>query len=261
MKWISVSNKDRVCEVILNRPDVRNAFNPAMIDEITQTFKLISDQTRVVILRGAGEIFCSGADLEWMKSMVKYSLEENKDDSLKLYGMFKSIQDCVVPVIAVVQGAAMGGALGLMAVADIVISTEATKFCFSEVKLGLVPAVISSFVLQKANRSLVVPLMIAGKVFNTNEALRCGLVHQTASSEQVEEIVESWISSILDAAPDAVKETKVLVNQILDLEEAQRKELSVSLIAARRVSAEGQEGLKAFLEKKSPSWKSPWKEK
>lgn len=256
MKWITVSNKNYVCEVTLNRPEVRNAFDPEMITEITQTFQTIPESARVVVLRGAGEVFCSGADLEWMKSMVHYSFDENKNDSLKLYGMFKAMEECRVPVVAMVQGAAMGGALGLMAVTDVVIAVDSAKFCFSEVKLGLVPAVISSFVLQKSSLGLISPWMIAGKVFGAHEAQRMGLVHEVAAVEKVEEILSSWIKNFLEAAPEAVKETKALVSHVLELEKEQRKDKTIALIAARRVSAEGQEGLKAFLEKRAPAWKT-----
>lgn len=260
MKWITVSNKNYVCEVTLNRPEVRNAFDPMMIEEITQTFKSIPESSRVVVLKGAGEVFCSGADLEWMKSMVNYSFEENKNDSLKLYEMFKAIEVCRVPVLAVVQGAAMGGALGLMAVADVVVAVDTTKFCFSEVKLGLAPAVISSFVLKKVGLGLIAPWMIAGKVFGASEAQRMGLVHEVVSVERVDEILSSWVKVLGEAAPEAVKETKVLVNHVMELDEEQKRDTTISLIAARRVSAEGQEGLKAFLEKRAPAWKVLGKE-
>lgn len=255
MKWTTVSNKNYVFEVTLNRPEIRNAFDPVMIDEITQTFKAIPGAMRVVVLKGAGEVFCSGADLEWMKSMVNYSFDENKSDSLKLYGMFKAIQECRVPVIAVVQGAAMGGALGLMAVSDVVIAVESAKFCFSEVKLGLAPAVISSFVLKKSSLGLIAPWMMAGKVFGASEAQRMGLVHEVVAGEKVEEALSSWIKTFGEASPEAVKETKALLGHVIDLDEERQKEATISLIASRRVSAEGQDGLKAFLEKRAPAWK------
>lgn len=260
MKWITVSNKNYVCEVTLNRPEVRNAFDPVMVEELTQVFKNIHELSRVVVLRGAGAVFCSGADLEWMKSMVNYSFEENKNDSLKLYGMFKAMEECRVPVVAVVQGAAMGGALGLMAVADVVVAVDAAKFCFSEVKLGLVPAVISSFVLKKVGLGLIAPWMMAGKVFGASEAQRMGLVHEVVSVERVEEVLSSWVKVFGEAASEAVKETKSLVNRVMELDEEQKRDTTVSLIAARRVSAEGQEGLKAFLEKRAPAWKVLGKE-
>lgn len=255
MKWLKVLNKNFTCEVILNRPEVRNAFNPEMIEEITEVFTHLSEATRVVVLRGAGDIFCSGADLEWMKSMVHFSYEENKQDSLKLYNMFKAIKNCPVPVITVVQGAAMGGALGLMATADVVIAADSTKFCFSEVKLGLVPAVISSFVLAKVSRGVIEPWMITGKVFDVLEAQKQGLVHQVVKLEDLTKAIDVWITPILDAAPEAVRATKSLVQQVHGWSEEQQKEMTTTLIATRRVSKEGQEGLKAFLEKRTPPWR------
>ena len=260
MKWLKVLNKNFTCEIILNRPEIRNAFNPEMIEEITQVFTHLPETTRVVVLRGAGDVFCSGADLEWMKSMVHFSFDENKQDSLKLYNMFKAIKNCPVPVLTVVQGAAMGGALSLMAAADVVIAVESTKFCFSEVKLGLAPAVISSFVLAKVSRGVIEPWMITGKVFDVLEAQRQGLVHQVVKLEDLTKAVDAWVTAILEAAPEAVKATKKLVQQVQEWNEEQQKEMTATLIATRRVSKEGQEGLKAFLEKRAPSWKELQKE-
>lgn len=262
MKWIKISNTNNVYEVILNRPELRNAFNPEMIEEITTVFKEIPATTRVVILRGAGKVFCAGADLEWMKSMVSYTFEENKKDAIKLYDMFQAVQNCRAPILTVVQGAAMGGALGLMAVSDMVIALDSSQFCFSEVRLGLAPAVISSFVLQKSSLGLIAPWMISGKVFSADEALRWGLVHQVVTTvEELEVCLASWVNALLEAAPEAVQATKTLVNQVLSLSEEQAKEFTASLIAARRVSLEGQEGLKSFLEKRTPLWKTSWEKK
>lgn len=255
MKWLETELSNEVYYISLNRPEVRNAFNPELITEITQTFQTVPDNARVVVLKGKGKVFCSGADLEWMKSMKDFTLEENKQDSLDLYSMFNTIRNCEVPVIAVVQGAAMGGALGLIACADIVLAEENTQFCFSEVRLGLAPAVISSFVLNKTNLGLAGPYMISGKVFGSKEAMAMGLIHSAGALDAIEKNLREWIQSFLDAAPVAVRETKKLISELSLKPIEDQKHLTTTLIASRRVSDEGQEGLNSFLTKRQPKWK------
>lgn len=270
MKWIEIEKSKYQWTVYLNRPEVKNAFNPEMIQEITETFQSIPKEIRVVNLRGRGSIFCSGADLEWMKSMVHFNIEENKTDSNLLYEMFQSMKNCNAPIVTVVHGAAMGGALGLIANSDIVLAENLTKFCFSEVKLGLAPAVISSFVMRKANLGIISPLMISGKVFNVTEAERSGLVYESGSIESLEEKLKFWNQQFMDSAPGAVRATKELINQLIDLSLTSfqskgpqesidkilfQKNLTTDLIASRRVCAEGQEGIKSFLEKRSANWR------
>ncbi|MEY4615753.1 MAG: hypothetical protein RJB66_713 [Pseudomonadota bacterium] len=255
MHWLEINDSQQIYTITLKRPEVRNAFNPELIKELTAAFKAIPEAIRLVILRGEGKVFCSGADLEWMKSMVNFTLEENKADSELLYEMFKAMQDCPKPILAVAQGAAMGGALGLLACSDIVIAETATQFCFSEVRLGLAPAVISSFILQKSTLGQSAPWMISGKMFGVKEAKAMGLVHEAGSTEEVEEFVKSWIQTFLDAAPVAVAETKKLLKDLSRQDGKTQKSVTTSLIAARRVSDEGQEGLKSFLEKRQPQWK------
>lgn len=251
-------------EVILNRPQLRNAFDPNMIEEITQAFLQISQskEWRGVILRGNGKSFCAGADLQWMESMIKYTYAENEKDSQKLFLMFEAIAQCPHPVIGVAHGAAMGGALGLLAACDIVIAEQNTQFCFSEVKLGIAPAVISAFILKKIPSSLVTPWMITGRVFNIQQAVQMGLVHDHFLSEKIENIdaeiqkaLESWKLNLMEAAPEAVRATKKLVKNLVENPWSVQKTMTTQLIAERRVSAEGQEGLRSFLEKKSPAWR------
>ncbi len=255
MKWLEINKTEHIYNITLNRPEVRNAFNPEVIKEITLAFKGIPDDARAVVLKGKGKVFCSGADLDWMKSMVDFSLEKNRLDSLELYEMFKAIRDCNAPVISVVQGAAMGGALGLMACSDIVLAEDSTQFCFSEVRLGLAPAVISSFILHKSPLGVSGPWMISGRVFGVKEAGAMGLVHQFGTSQEIELALATWIQTFLDAAPQAVRETKKLIRDLNAKSEEEQKKITTTLIAARRVSNEGQEGLKSFLEKRQPSWK------
>ncbi len=259
MKWIHVTELDQVAYVKLQRPEVRNAFNPQMIAEITQAFLDFEKRKdlRVIALSGEGKAFCAGADLNWMQEMVNFSLEQNQEDSLKLYAMFEAMEKCSLPVVAHVHGSAFGGALGLIACCDQVVAEKTTQFCFSEVKLGLAPAVISGFVLRKSNIAHVRPLMLSGAVFGAPEAFTAGLVHVLADEAQGHIALQGLIHHYLQGGAEAIRETKKLLNQWPCLIEAQQKEQSCRLISERRVSAEGQEGLRAFLEKREPSWRNP----
>jgi methylglutaconyl-CoA hydratase len=260
-KNIFLSDQNSVVEVILNRPEVRNAFNPEMIQEITKAFKDLAKRKdlRAVVLKGEGKAFCAGADLNWMKQMVKYSLAKNKSDSQRLFEMFQAISDCPHPVVGLVHGSVFGGAVGLAACCDIVITETQTQFCFSEVKLGLVPAVISHFVLQKIPLGLTMPWMMLGRVFSAPEAQAMGLVHFIVPETQFESMKNIILNQFGEAGPEAVRETKKLIKKVPSLTVSKAKMETTGLIARRRVSAEGQEGLKAFLDKKSPEWKSLWR--
>lgn len=247
-----------ICRVILNRPAVKNSFQQQMISELTEFFQKIPAEKNIrsVILSGAGNVFCSGADLGWMKSMASYTELENKNDSIKLFEMFKAIHDCPCPVITEVQGAAFGGALGLIACSDYVVALEKTNFCFSEVRLGLAPAVISYFILPKVVPHLVRPLMLSGQVFTTSEALRLGLVHRSAQTqEELHLLSEEFAFQFNDCGPQAVRKTKEMLNQLNHLDFAGAQDLTTTTIAQLRVGPEGQEGLAAFFEKRKAHWK------
>lgn len=263
MKTLIVTELDRVVYVKLHRPDVRNAFNPEMISEITQLFQQVAQRKDLlaVTLQGEGKAFCAGADLTWMKEMVKYSYDQNLQDSEKLYEMFQSIESCPIPVIGIVHGAVFGGALGLVACCDYVIAETKTQFCFSEVKLGLVPAVISSFILRKVTRGIVHPFMISGQIFTASRALQMGLAHDMFDLNSEQDRAHQMnheLSKILHLfkanGAEAVRATKKLISSVMELEMKDQKSESTRVIAERRVSKEGQEGLKAFLEKRPPSW-------
>lgn len=257
MKNIVVTELDHVAYVKLSRAEVRNAFNPEMIEEITSAFKAFNSRQdlKAVVLAGDGKSFCAGADLNWMKEMVNYSFEENKKDSLKLFEMFEAIADCELPVIGQIHGAAFGGALGLVAVCDEVIAEEATQFCFSEVKLGIAPAVISAFVLKKAVAGKVRPLMLSGVVFNAHTAQQSGLVTEVVANGEAHTAVQKVLGSYLAAGSEAVRETKKMLNKMSSMNWQEQKDLTTEVIAQRRASAEGQEGLKSFLEKREPAWR------
>lgn len=254
---LKLHEENQIAYVSLDRPDVRNAFHPEMIKTITKTFLQLSKRKdlRAVVLRGEGKAFCAGADLNWMKEMVKYSFKKNQTDSHQLFEMFAAVADCQVPVVGVVHGAAFGGALGLIAACDYVLAEEKTQMCFSEVKLGIAPAVISYFVGRKCPQGIVLPLMLTGKVFSPADVVGAGLVHEIAPEAQMNEKLDQMLKLFREAGPEAVRATKKLVKEISTATKATAKTKTAKVIAERRVSKEGQEGLTGFLEKRSPSWK------
>lgn len=249
------SGEKKIVRISLNRPDVRNAFNPEMIAQLTKSFRAFADRTDLsaVVLSGEGKSFCAGADLSWMQDMVQYSLEQNKKDSEQLFEMFAAIWQCPLPVIGVVHGAVFGGALGLIACCDYVFAEEKTQFCFSEVKLGLAPAVISHFVVRKASLAAVMPWMLSAQVLSVKDLQSAHLVHEVFSQTAV---IEKYLEYFIEAGGEAVRETKKLLRNIEGASWQDSKNDTTKVIAERRVSAEGQEGLKAFLEKRTPAWRS-----
>lgn len=257
MSYVEMKERAQVAYVKLNRPEIRNAFDPSMIADLTKIFSDLEKRSdlRGVVLQGEGKVFCAGADLHWMKEMVEYTLDQNREDALKLFGMFEAIASCSLPVIGLVQGAAFGGALGLVACCDYVISDPQTQFCFSEVKLGIAPAVISAFIQRKTVPGRIRPMMISGVVFDAPLALEAGLVNEVLPVAQFDSRLEGLVKQYKDCGPEAVRETKKLLNDIQGMPWADQRQRTSQLIAERRVSAEGQEGLKSFLEKRSPRWR------
>lgn len=254
---VQLKIENQIAHVTLVRPDIRNAFNPEMIASLTNSFKKISSDAniRAVVLSGDGKVFCAGADLNWMKSMVNFSLQENKKDSAQLFDMFNAIYNCPCPVIGMVQGAAFGGALGLMACCDVVIADENAKLCFSEVKIGIAPAVISAFVLKKTTLGHVGHLMMTGLEFSAAEAKNLGLAHFVVPVEKMQVEKDKVLKSILESGPEAVRATKKLIKDVAQSDVGVLKEVTTEVIAERRVSQEGQAGLKSFLDKSNPPWK------
>ncbi len=252
---ILVEKKHHHAVVRLNRPAVRNSFHPKMIAEITEAFKKLNQlkDIRCIVLRGEGKTFCSGADLNWMQEMVKYNLEKNKKDSAKLYEMFAAVRSSSVPVIAAVHGGMYGGALGFLACADLVIADQESTFCFSEVKLGIAPAVISEFILEKVSLAQVQPFMLSAEAFDVTRAIQMGLVHFKATAAEFEKVVIEKIKLFNDSGPEAVAATKKLLQKVNA--NKNQKLLVTKVISERRVSKEGQDGIKSFLQKRNPSWK------
>ena len=247
MKFLKIENANDYCTISLNRPEVKNAFHPEMIAELTEAFKKVksSSQLKFVVLAGEGTVFSAGADLNWMKEMVQYSFEQNQKDSEKLWEMFEAIAFCDVPVIGVVQGAAYGGALGLIACCDYVFMEEKTQLCFSEVKLGLAPAVISSFVRRKVSDGMSRPLMLSAEIFSVERALAIGLTHAKFLGEFNNDTLKPFSKN----GAEAIRETKKLLDLIPTVSWAQQKVATTKVISERRVSAEGQNLLKQYLNK------------
>lgn len=256
MSDIIVEKKSYCLDVKLNRPEVHNAFNPAVIAQLTKIFSEDAREkdVRVVLLSGAGPSFCAGADLNWMQSMVSATKQANAEDADKLFELFFQAASCPTPIVGRLHGNVMGGGLGLTAICDIAVAEADTKFCFSEVRLGIAPAVISSFVLKRMQPSIARELMITGQVFDAQTALRSGLVHYVARELEMADYINKLIEQFAKIGPEAVRRTKQLVDQVMVSDEMTIRKLSVETIAELRTGQEGQEGLKAFLEKRKPSW-------
>lgn len=240
----------------LNRPEVHNAMNETLIAELTEVFEQINkfDEPRVVVLRGKGKSFCSGADLNYMKGIAGYGFEENIEDAKKLAGLFRSIYSCPIPTIAVVHGSAFGGANGLLAACDIVIAEENTTFAFSEVKLGIAPATISPFVIKRIGEYAAKEFMMTGRRFRGQEAEKIGLISHSVPDNEIDEFLSKTVKELISSAPGAVRKTKSLINHVLNNDLEDVIDYTADLIAELRASVEGQEGMEAFLEKRRPNW-------
>ena len=246
--------------VTLARPEVRNAFNAPLIEELRRTFDGLAEEPpealRGVVLAGQGPVFCAGADVEWMRTSVSLSVDENERDASAMQRMFAAIDACPVPVIARVHGAALGGGMGLCAVSDVVVATADVTFGFTETKLGIIPAVISTFVVPKIGESHARALFATGERFGGDRALRIGLVHDVVPDEvALDARVQDLLDELRSAGPRAARAAKSLVREI----RAQGPEAAAGRmpgrIARQRTSEEGQEGLTAFLERRPPRWK------
>ena len=242
--------------VWLNRPEVHNAMNDVMIAELTDAFIEVSalNDIRVVILRGKGKSFCAGADLNYMKGIASNGHDENVKDGKRLANLFNSIYKCPFPTITVVHGSAFGGANGLLAACDIVIAEENTTFAFSEVKLGIAPATISSFVIKRIGEFGAKELMMTGKRFKGKEAEKWHLVNHSVPSDQVETTLNDIVRQLLTSAPEAVKQTKAMIGEVIDKKPDEVIDYTANKIAELRASVEGQEGMASFLEKRKPNW-------
>src|SRR5439155_10617068 len=252
-KTLLVEESDGVLLVTLNRPEVHNAFNDELIGEAVEVFRGVGQRSvRAVVLRGSGSNFCAGADLNWMSGMLNYSRDENVRDSSNLARMYACINECDIPVIGRIQGAAIGGGVGLVAVCDIAICTRDSKFGLAEVKLGILPAVISPYVIAKIGQTHARALFLTGERFDSERALRIGLVHLVA--DDLDAAVDETISQLRTSGPEAVREGKKRIARRAASSLAEAVPYTIEAIAARRGAEEGQGGMSAFLKKEKPPW-------
>ncbi len=246
-----------VATITLNRTEVRNALNADLIQDLTKCFEELSDNenVRVVVLMGEGSIFCAGADVRYMRDSAEFSYDENLEDARRLAAMFRAVDECPKPVVAVVRGAAIGGGAGLVAAADVVVADEGAKFAFSEVLLGIAPATIAPFVVRKIGYSQARALFLSGERFDATKAKRIGLIHEVAPSDGLDAAVEKAVERLLRGGPEAQAAVKMLLREIETVEPLDATALMSGVISSLRTGDEGQEGLAAFLEKREPSWR------
>ncbi|MEN7529982.1 enoyl-CoA hydratase/isomerase family protein [Cupriavidus sp. DL-D2] len=255
---LTVTAERHLATVTLNRPDVRNAFNETVIAELTGAFRALGDtpEVRAIVLTGNGPAFCAGADLNWMKKMAGYSDDENRADALTLAQMLHTIWSCPKPVIARVQGDTYAGGMGLVAACDIAVAAESAHFCLSEAKLGLLPATISPYVIRAMGEQASRRYFITAERFDAAEALRLGFVHAVASSQALDEKVAEIAATLIGNSPNAVRESKRLVQEVSGREiDGDLLADTANRIASIRASDEGREGVRSFLEKRAASWK------
>lgn len=254
---LTIAIADKLATVTLNRPDLRNAFNETSIAELAQAFDELGqdDSVRAIVLAANGPAFCAGADLNWMKKMAGYSAAENQADAMRLASMLRTIYFCPKPVVAKVQGDCYAGGMGLVAACDIVVASEAANFCLSEVKLGLVPATISPYVIKAMGEQAARRYFLTAERFTALEAKQIGFAHEVAVPEALDATVAAITKALCANSPNAVREAKRLVREVagVPVDDAMLAD-TAERIAAIRASDEGREGVASFLEKRKPSW-------
>lgn len=255
---VLVNLHNQVATVSLNRPEQHNAFNPQMVAELTAIFRQLSrrDDIRVVVLTGKGRSFCAGADLSAMRAAADYSFAQNLADGQAIFDLMAAVDGCPKPVVGRINGAAIGGGAGLVSCCDIVVAVERAKFAFSEARLGIAPAVISPFVLAKIGPTYGRELFLTGERFDAHHARRIGLAHHLTSDEALDDKVAERVDELLQAAPGAQAAIKELIPAVAYQPKEAQRDLTTELIAQRRASDEGREGMSAFLEKRPPSWQT-----
>lgn len=254
---LTVGITDKVATVTLNRPDVRNAFNEHMINELSVAFHALgrNEQVRAIVLAANGPAFCAGADLNWMKKMAGYSHEENEADAMQLAQMLRTIYLCPKPVVAKVQGDCYAGGMGLVAACDIAVAVQEANFCLSEVKLGLIPATISPYVIKAMGENAARRYFLTAERFTAQEAHRIGFVHEVVAADTLDAKVGEVLKTLVTNSPNAVKEAKALVREVAHrtVDDALLADTALR-IAHIRASGEGREGVQSFLEKRKPGW-------
>ena len=254
---LRIATTGHVATVVLNRPEVRNAFNDEVIAELSQAFVQLGEasEVRAIVLMAEGPAFCAGADLNWMRRMADYTRDENIEDAGKLAFMLRAIYECPKPTIARVQGDVYAGGIGLVAACDMAVSVDTANYCLSEVKLGLIPATISPYVIRAMGARSAHRYFLTAERFGAAEALRIGFVHEVVAADQLDARVDALLKALTSASPNAVRACKKLVMDVAE------REINAGLIAATvqgiadiRASDEGKEGVQSFLNKRKPSW-------
>jgi methylglutaconyl-CoA hydratase len=263
---LDIQTDGPVVRVTLNRPEVRNAFNEDLIAQLTAWAESVHAAVaagggrrhapRVAVLAGAGKLFSAGADVTWMSKTVDYSQDENVRDARTMARMFEALDTLPIPLVGRIHGAALGGGCGLAAVCDIVVAAETAVFAFTEVKLGIIPAVISPYALAKIGRSAARELFLTGARFSAVRAREISLVHAVTDEADLDRTIAKYANDLLTSGPEAVAAAKRLITEVSSRTRASAVEFTAEAIAERRVSREGQDGLRAFLEKRPPSWHS-----
>ncbi len=258
MSDVEIAREGAVARVTLNRPQLHNAFDEGLIQALADAFAALGEDAavRAVLLTGAGKSFSAGADLNWMKRASAYDEERNRADARALELMLRTIDECPKPVVALVNGAAIGGGVGLVAACDIAIAAEGAQFATSEVRLGILPAVIAPFVVRAIGPREARRWFLTAERFGAEEARRIGLVHEVAPADQLEERGAAMVADLLKGGPEALAEAKRLVQLVRTMPQGGSilAEATVAMIADRRASPEGREGIGAFLEKRKPAW-------
>lgn len=251
---VSAILNGKVLTVSLNRPQVHNAMSPQLISDLTQLFAEIGarEDVRVVILTGSGRSFCAGADLAYMRAAADYDYEQNVADGQAIFDLMSTIDRCPKPLVGRINGAAIGGGVGLVSCCDIVVAVERAKFAFSEVRLGVLPAVISPFVLRKIGAGNARRLFLTGERFDAGEAMRIGLVHHVVAEEELDKAIAAQVDMLLDGAPGAQTAAKEIIRTVEELSSDEQRRYTAEMLADRRASDEGREGMSAFLEKRKP---------
>jgi len=257
MKHLQLTVQGGVATLVLSRPEVRNAFNDEVIAELTQAFTQLGQdpQVRAVVLAAAGQAFCAGADLNWMRRMADYTREENLADAAQLAEMLRVIYACPKPTVARIQGDVYAGGVGLVAVCDMAVSVDTANYCLSEVRLGLFPATISPYVIRAMGARAAHRYFLTAERFDAQEAQRIGFIHSVVSADALDAKVAELTQALLSASPDAVKACKRLLQDVAGRDiSAGLIDRTVQGIADIRASAQGKEGVQSFLQKRKPSW-------
>ena len=253
---VRIEMDDHVARVVLFRPKIRNAFNEVMIAELREVFSILVEDPnlRVVVLTGAGTAFCAGADLNWMRRVLGYTYQQNLEDSLNLARLMREIYEFPRPVIGRINGPAIGGGTGLVAACDIAVAAAPAVFSFSEVKIGLVPACISPYVIKKIGEGKCREFFLTGERLMADRVLEAGLVNRVVPLNALDEAVDEIVAMLLSSGPAALKMCKDLIEKVSEMSLDGAKRYTAEVIASLRMSPEGQEGMAAFLEKRKPNW-------